>query len=137
MAKAIGLGHLGSDKRYATNAARVSNRDELMPMLQAALSTQSAEHWIRTFEAVKVPCGPVCNMQQVFDHPQVVAREMRIDLPHPTAAEGTVPGVRCLPGDLVRHLSPWSAHALTPPRTCTSRARKREDLVRCGCGQKL
>ena len=42
-----------------------------------------------------MPCGPVQDMKQVFEHPQVVARGMRLDLPHPTAAEGTVPGVAC------------------------------------------
>ena len=95
MAEAVGLGHLGADERYATNAARVAHRDELMPMLQQALSTMPAEHWIQTFEGVGVPCGPVCNMEQVFEQPQVKARGMRLDLPHPTAAEGTVPGVAC------------------------------------------
>lgn len=95
MADALGLGDLGSDERYATNAARVANREELMPLLQSAISRQPAAHWIRTFEAVGVPCGPVCNMKQVFEHPQVIARGMRLDLPHPTAADGTVPGVAC------------------------------------------
>ena len=95
MADAIGLGHLGTDERYATNAARVVHREALMPLLQGALSRRPAAHWIQTFEAVGVPCGPVCNMQQVFEHPQVVARGMRMDLPHPTAAEGTVPQVAC------------------------------------------
>ena len=95
MAEAIGLGELSADARYATNAARVAHRDELMPLLQEALRRQPATHWISTFETVGVPCGPVQNMKQVFDHPQVIARGMRVDLPHPTAAEGTVPGVAC------------------------------------------
>lgn len=95
LAEALGLGFLGSDKRYSTNAARVAHRDELMVMLQEAIGTQPAAHWIRTLEASNVPCGPVCNMKQVFEHPQVVARGMRLDLPHPTAAAGSVPGVAC------------------------------------------
>jgi crotonobetainyl-CoA:carnitine CoA-transferase CaiB-like acyl-CoA transferase len=95
MAEVIGRAELGADERYATNAARVANRDELMPALQDALSRESSEHWIRVFEAAGVPCGPVQDMRQVFEHPQVVARGMRLDLPHPTAAEGTVPGVAC------------------------------------------
>jgi crotonobetainyl-CoA:carnitine CoA-transferase CaiB-like acyl-CoA transferase len=72
MADAIGLAGLGADARYATNAARVSHRAELMPLLQGALSRQTAAHWIQTFEAAGVPCGPVCNMQQVFEQPQVI-----------------------------------------------------------------
>ena len=95
LAAAIGEPQLGSDSRYATNAARVAHRDELMPQLQTALSARSAAHWIATFEAAGVPCGPVQDMKQVFEHPQVVARGMRVDLPHPTAAGGTVPGVAC------------------------------------------
>jgi crotonobetainyl-CoA:carnitine CoA-transferase CaiB-like acyl-CoA transferase len=95
LAEELGLGHLGTDERYATNAARVAHRDELMPMLQEAIGKRPAEHWIRTFESANVPCGPVCDMKQVFEHPQVVARGMRLELPHPTAAEGSVPGVAC------------------------------------------
>ena len=95
MAQALGMPHLSEDDCYATNAARVANRKRLMPLLQGALSRQPAAHWIRTFEVAGVPCGPVQNMEQVFQHPQVVARGMRLDLPHPTAAAGTVPGVAC------------------------------------------
>jgi len=95
LAAVIGRAELGTDERYATNAGRVVHRDELMPILAEALSRQPAAHWISAFEAKGVPCGPVCDMQQVFDHPQVIARGMRMDLPHPTAAQGTVPQVAC------------------------------------------
>jgi formyl-CoA transferase len=48
--------------------------------------------WIRLLEAVGVPCGPINDMSDVFRDPQVLAREMRQDLPHPTAGQVSVPG---------------------------------------------
>ena len=98
---------------YATNAARVANRTDLMPTLQRALSRHSSRHWIDTFEAVNVPCGPVCNMEQVFEHPQVIARGMRLDLPHPTCARRSRPLYTPL------HLSPlgpapWTCRLYLP-----------------------
>ena len=69
MAEAIGEGWMAADARYTTNAARVANREELMPLLKQALSHQSAAHWIAKFESVHVPCGPVQNMQQVWGSP--------------------------------------------------------------------
>jgi crotonobetainyl-CoA:carnitine CoA-transferase CaiB-like acyl-CoA transferase len=46
------------------------------------------------FEAVGVPAGPINTLAEVFNDPQVIARNMRVDLPHPDAKGGTIPGVR-------------------------------------------
>ncbi len=87
----LGDPELASDPRYATNAARVANRDRLVPYLEQRLATRSSAHWLAELEAAVVPCAPVNRIDQVFDDPQVQARGMRIELPHPTA--GHVPGV--------------------------------------------
>jgi len=89
---ATGLGHLAADARFATNAQRVVNRDGLLPEIAAALAAQPTRHWLATLRAADVPCGPINDLAQVFDEPQVRHRGLRIDLPHPTA--GSVPGVR-------------------------------------------
>ena len=89
---ATGLGHLATDGRYATNTQRVVNRDGLLPEIAAALAAQPTRHWLATLRAADVPCGPINDLAQVFDEPQVRHRGLRIDLPHPTA--GRVPGVR-------------------------------------------
>jgi crotonobetainyl-CoA:carnitine CoA-transferase CaiB-like acyl-CoA transferase len=89
---ATGLAHRAADPRYATNAQRVVNRYRLLSEIAAALAAQPTRHWLATLRAADVPCGPINDLAQVFDEPQVRHRGLRIDLPHPTA--GTVPGVR-------------------------------------------
>ena len=85
-----GQAELADDPRYASNAARVRHREELVPRLAGITVTKSREHWLSGLEKLGVPCGPVNDLQQVFDDPQVQHRQMRITLPHPLAGEGEV-----------------------------------------------
>jgi len=80
-----------ADPRFAKNADRVKNRATLVPMVAAALRTRTQRAWLAALDAVGVPCGPINTLDQVFADPQVAAREMKVDLPHPLA--GTVPQV--------------------------------------------
>ncbi len=91
-AEAIGAPELASDPRYATNRARVENREALVGLIREALKAKGAAHWLADFEARRIPCGPVSTIAEVFDHPQLEARGLRFDLPHPLA--GSVPQVR-------------------------------------------
>ncbi|TVT75935.1 MAG: CoA transferase [Denitromonas halophila] len=84
---------LATDARFATNAARVANRDVLIPKLNALTVTRSTSEWIARLETLAVPCGPINTVADVFDDPQVQARGLRVDLPHPLA--GTAPQVAC------------------------------------------
>jgi crotonobetainyl-CoA:carnitine CoA-transferase CaiB-like acyl-CoA transferase len=83
------LGHAewSSDERFASNRARVAHRGELIPLLRQATVMRSTQEWIAALEAANVPCGPINNLQQVFADPQVQARGMRIELPHPSAGQ--------------------------------------------------
>ncbi|HET7787971.1 MAG TPA: CaiB/BaiF CoA-transferase family protein [Myxococcales bacterium] len=76
---------LARDPRYATNAARVSNRGELEPLLAGILAARRSADWISALEAATVPCGPINDLAQVFSDPQVVHRGMRVQ------AEGAPP----------------------------------------------
>lgn len=87
----LGEPALATDPRYATNASRVAHRDELVTHLEQRLATRSAAAWLAELEQATVPCAPVNTLDQVFADPQIKARGMRIDLPHPLA--GSVPGV--------------------------------------------
>jgi crotonobetainyl-CoA:carnitine CoA-transferase CaiB-like acyl-CoA transferase len=87
-----GRGELAADARFATNAARVAHRAEIVPLVAAALRARTTHEWLEALNAAKVPCGPINDIGEVFAEPQVIHRGMRIDLPHPTA--GHVPGVR-------------------------------------------
>jgi crotonobetainyl-CoA:carnitine CoA-transferase CaiB-like acyl-CoA transferase len=80
-----GRADLAFDERYATNPLRVKNRDELVPLLAAMVLTQPRDFWIDKLEAVGVPCGPINNLDDVYKNPQVLARELVMDVPHPTA----------------------------------------------------
>ena len=88
----IGEPSLATDPRYATNAARVAHRAELVPRLQQRLATRPAAEWLAALDAVQVPCNPVNRIDQVFDDAQVQARGLRIGLPHASGRE--VPMVR-------------------------------------------
>jgi crotonobetainyl-CoA:carnitine CoA-transferase CaiB-like acyl-CoA transferase len=80
-----------ADPRFATNPQRVAHRAVLVPLLRQATVMRTTAQWVADLEREAVPCGPVNRLDEVFADPQVVARSLRIDLPHPDA--GRVPGV--------------------------------------------
>lgn len=80
--EAAGCTGLADDARFATNPARVKNRDVLVPLLEAILMGRDKHEWIAQLEAADVPCGPIDNIAEVFENPQVQARGMKIELPH-------------------------------------------------------
>ncbi|MCW9045387.1 MAG: CoA transferase, partial [Alphaproteobacteria bacterium] len=82
---------LSDDPRFTNNQARVANREILIPIISEIIATRTTNEWVETLEHLHVPCGPINNLDQVFDDPQVKARGLKIDLPHSTA--GTVPSV--------------------------------------------
>jgi crotonobetainyl-CoA:carnitine CoA-transferase CaiB-like acyl-CoA transferase len=77
-----GCAELGSDPRFASNKVRVANREVLIPLLRQVTVFKSTAQWIELLEQAGVPCGPINNLQQVFEDPQVKARGLRLDLPH-------------------------------------------------------
>nr|WP_316641293.1 CaiB/BaiF CoA-transferase family protein [uncultured Roseateles sp.] len=72
-----------ADPRYASNANRVRNREQLVPQLAAIMKTRPRADWLAALEAAKVPCGAINNLQEVFADPQVQAREMVVAMAHP------------------------------------------------------
>ncbi len=81
--------HLVQDARFVTNGKRVENRAALEPLLQEIFSRRTTREWVEALDAAGVPNGPINNLKQVFEEPQVVARGMKIELAHPSA--GKVP----------------------------------------------
>jgi len=86
-----GCPELASDARFAKNADRVRNREILVPMLQEVLLQRTTQEWVAPLEVAGVPSGPINDIAQTFEHPQVKHRKMKVDLPHPQS--GTVPSV--------------------------------------------
>jgi formyl-CoA transferase len=81
---------LAADERFATNPQRVRHRDVLLPLLRPLLLRKSRQQWIAELEQAGVPCGPINDLDDVFADPQVQARAMRLDLPHPVAGQVSV-----------------------------------------------
>ena len=73
------------DDRFKTNANRVENRKILIPLLDELFLQNEIAHWLSILESVGVPCGPINTIDQLFDDPQVQAREMVIQVDHPSA----------------------------------------------------
>ena len=111
---------LAHDERFATNPMRVRHRDILVPLLAAMVKTRTKQQWIDQLEQAGVPCGPINRLDEVFDNPQVEARRMQVDLPHPSA------GVVKLVG------SPMKMSA-TPPRRKTTCRRRCWDSIPMKC----
>ncbi|AMO21779.1 CaiB/BaiF CoA transferase family protein [Ramlibacter tataouinensis] len=80
--KAIGCEHLATDPLYATGPNRNRNRQQLIPLIAEAMLAKSMEEWVPLLEAVNVPCGPIYNMKQVFEDPQVRHRGLQLSLEH-------------------------------------------------------
>jgi crotonobetainyl-CoA:carnitine CoA-transferase CaiB-like acyl-CoA transferase len=87
--EAAGCPELARDARFATNAKRVENRAELTRILGEVFKKRSKGEWLELLEAAGVPNGPINDVAQVFEEPQVKARGVRIDLEH--AAAGRLP----------------------------------------------
>jgi len=82
-----GCQHVARDARFATNGKRVENRATLTPLLAAVFKTRNTREWVEVLEAAGVPSGPINDIKQVFEEPQVVARGMKIELDHPAAGK--------------------------------------------------
>jgi crotonobetainyl-CoA:carnitine CoA-transferase CaiB-like acyl-CoA transferase len=76
------LSHLLEDARFATNAARVANRQLVTDTLAPLLARQPTAWWVDRLEALKIGCGPINKLSEVFADPQVQARGMVVELPH-------------------------------------------------------
>ncbi len=74
-----------SDERFVTNKARVQNREALTQILNNAMRQKPSTYWLEALEKIKITCGPINTIDQVFADDQVVARDMRIEMEHPAA----------------------------------------------------
>jgi crotonobetainyl-CoA:carnitine CoA-transferase CaiB-like acyl-CoA transferase len=92
--KVIGAPELGTDPKYIDNVARLKHRDELVSKLTELTKKMKRDDLLAKLEKVKVPAGPINDLDQVFADAQVKHRGMKLDLPSKAAKGGTIPGVR-------------------------------------------
>jgi crotonobetainyl-CoA:carnitine CoA-transferase CaiB-like acyl-CoA transferase len=83
--EAAGRPELARDERFARNAGRVRQRGVLVPLLGELMKTRTKADWLAALEAAKVPCGAINDLAEVFADPQVAARGMTVEVPHPLA----------------------------------------------------
>ncbi len=81
----VGRKEWADDPRFLTNADRVKNRIDLIPLLDELIEQYEIKHWLSILGAIGVPCGPINSIDRVMDDPQVSAREMVVGVIHPTA----------------------------------------------------
>ncbi len=105
------LPDLPDDPRFATNAARVANRALVTETLAPVLARHPTAWWVERLEAASIGCGPINRLSEVFADPQVQARGMVVEMPHPTAAGGRVR----LPANPVRLSATPPDYRLPPP----------------------
>ncbi len=88
----IGMPEVPLDPRFENNVERVRNRDKLVPLLAEAMARRGSREWLEVLEAAGLPCGPINTLEQVFSHPQVAARDMKIEMAHPLSGTVTLVG---------------------------------------------
>jgi crotonobetainyl-CoA:carnitine CoA-transferase CaiB-like acyl-CoA transferase len=83
---------LAANPRFSDGAARIKNRDELIPILEAEFLKDTAANWLAKFREHGVPAAPVNNLDAVFAEPPVAERDMIVGYDHPEVGPVRMPG---------------------------------------------
>lgn len=106
LAKAFGCEELISRQEYKDNSGRLINREKLETELEIATRKKSTDEWLDILEKAGVPAGPILNMEQIWNDPQIRDRGMEAVLEHPTAGEikniGVAAKLYSTPGRITR-----------------------------------
>ena len=82
-----GRPELAADERFATNAQRVRNRAEIVPMVAEIMAGHPNRYWLEGLEKLNIPCCPINDVPAAFADPHVQAREMEITMEHPVSTD--------------------------------------------------
>jgi len=91
--QAIGRAELADDLRFTKNSNRVANRAALIAILYEIFLGRDTDAWLSLLTKAEVPCAPVQTVDQVFSAPQVLHREMLVEVEHPTAGSVRMAGI--------------------------------------------
>lgn len=83
----LGIEDIGVDERFATNSKRLENRHELTEILSLQFKLKTSKEWLIHLNESGIPAGPIQNMKEVFEDPQVAARNMVYEVNHPTIGD--------------------------------------------------
>jgi crotonobetainyl-CoA:carnitine CoA-transferase CaiB-like acyl-CoA transferase len=90
----LGAPELAETPAYKNNIGRLTHRTELVAKLSALTARMPRKELLDKLEQQTVPAGPINNLEQVFNDPQVIYRGMKLNLPSAAAKSGSIPGVR-------------------------------------------
>jgi formyl-CoA transferase len=91
--QAIGRAEWADNSRFEKNSNRVENRSLLIGLLAEIFLSRSTDEWLKLLNSAEVPCAPVQTVDQVFEAPQVLHREMLVQVEHPTAGTVRMAGI--------------------------------------------
>ena len=89
----IGMDKYIEDPRFDTNANRIYNWPALKELLTEHMTKQKTAFWMEKLMEVQVACGPINNIEQVVNDPQIAARHMIVEVDHPLVGKTNLPGV--------------------------------------------
>jgi len=89
----IGRPELVGDPRFKTNPLRVKNRKECLGILVPILKTRPRDEWVQLLNDNAIPCAPINSMDEVFQNPQVLHRNMLVEVDHPKAGKIKLVGI--------------------------------------------
>lgn len=93
LCEAIDICELGEDQRFCTNPLRAENYEELKPILDKCIKTKSTSEWIEIFNKYGIPNGPINDIEGVVNDPQIISRDMIVDVDHPKGGSMKMAGV--------------------------------------------
>jgi len=93
LADAVGRPELKDDPRFSSLGYRIKNRAALTAEINRALASNTAAYWIDLLNRAGIPSGPIMTLEEMFNHPQIAAREMLLRLPHPVRGEFLTTGL--------------------------------------------
>ena len=114
LCEVIGREDLAVDERFRDNNLRTEHHAELHTVLSEVFTERTTEVWLKSLDSAEIPCGPIQNIQQVVEDPQVLARDMIVQILHPIAGPLRMAGsplkLSDTPPEITRHAPALGEH---------------------------
>ena len=88
----LNISEVIKDKKFSSNSERCKNMDDLKLILEQKLKNKNTSEWVTEMEKLKIPCGPIYNIKEAVENPQVEARNMIVKAYHKVIGDFKMPG---------------------------------------------
>ncbi|MFL2896184.1 MAG: CaiB/BaiF CoA transferase family protein [Candidatus Pelagibacter sp.] len=92
LCEALNLSEIAKDEKFKSNSLRCENMDELKKIFEEKLKSKNTSDWISIFEKLKIPCGPIFNIKEAVENPQIKERNMIVKAYHDVIGEFKLSG---------------------------------------------